>query len=228
MGSLIGTLKKHARRIGISLEEYQSLVNSGQKWCYKCKQWKNKTNYSQDKSRWDALKAICKNCDYPKKDNSPSKPERIEKAKTGFAWCRGCKEWIQKVTNSKWQGACTSCLAREQKKIYHENEETRFKIVQRVRDRRKKIDPISLHLKNELMNISKGLCVYCCKSQATGLDHVIPVVKGGKSKKGNLVPCCRHCNSSKNQSNLNEWLAKNNIIPHEVFWILFTEEETNE
>ncbi len=29
------------------------------------------------------------------------------------------------------------------------------------------------------------------------MDHVIPLSQGGRSVKGNLVPCCKECNSKK-------------------------------
>ena len=48
--------------------------------------------------------------------------------------------------------------------------------------------------------LSKGVCYYCGeKFQASELtmDHILPVVRGGKSVKGNCVPCCKTCNSEK-------------------------------
>lgn len=46
----------------------------------------------------------------------------------------------------------------------------------------------------------KGICHYCGKhfpaSELT-LDHIVPVARGGKSTRGNLVVCCRACNASK-------------------------------
>ena len=29
------------------------------------------------------------------------------------------------------------------------------------------------------------------------MDHIVPVVRGGKSTRGNVVPCCKECNSDK-------------------------------
>jgi len=43
-------------------------------------------------------------------------------------------------------------------------------------------------------------CHYCSKSlgktQCT-MDHVVPLVRGGKSTKGNVVIACKECNSAK-------------------------------
>ncbi|NLL84240.1 MAG: HNH endonuclease [Lentisphaerae bacterium] len=47
---------------------------------------------------------------------------------------------------------------------------------------------------------ARGVCHYCGKSfqpdQLT-MDHVVPVARGGKSVKGNVVPACQGCNKSK-------------------------------
>lgn len=48
--------------------------------------------------------------------------------------------------------------------------------------------------------IAEGVCHYCGKKTPPGeltLDHVIPVSRGGRSTRGNCVPCCKECNNSK-------------------------------
>ena len=50
---------------------------------------------------------------------------------------------------------------------------------------------------------SSGICHYCknrFKPKELTMDHVIPLSKGGKSQKFNLVPCCKECNSIKSNS----------------------------
>ncbi len=48
--------------------------------------------------------------------------------------------------------------------------------------------------------ISKQLCYFCkkkfSKTQLT-MDHLIPLVRGGKSIKNNIVVSCKSCNSQK-------------------------------
>ena len=51
--------------------------------------------------------------------------------------------------------------------------------------------------KNE---IARGVCNYCgneFKSTELTMDHVVPISKGGKSSKGNIVPSCKDCNNRK-------------------------------
>ena len=48
--------------------------------------------------------------------------------------------------------------------------------------------------------LALGSCHYCGQAfQPTELtmDHILPVVRGGKSVKSNCVPCCKTCNSDK-------------------------------
>lgn len=48
--------------------------------------------------------------------------------------------------------------------------------------------------------LAKGVCHYCGKTfppDELTMDHIIPVVRGGTSTKGNVVPACFACNQSK-------------------------------
>ncbi len=47
---------------------------------------------------------------------------------------------------------------------------------------------------------SSGTCHYCGRRvgfKNLTMDHVIPLSHGGRSNKGNLVPCCKECNTAK-------------------------------
>lgn len=48
--------------------------------------------------------------------------------------------------------------------------------------------------------ISRGICHYCCQKFPAAeltMDHLVPVARGGRSTKGNIVPACKACNSAK-------------------------------
>src|SRR5512147_2490843 len=56
--------------------------------------------------------------------------------------------------------------------------------------------------------IARGICQYCAgKFPAAELtmDHVVPLTRGGKSNRGNLVPACKECNSRKKYLLPMEW-----------------------
>lgn len=47
---------------------------------------------------------------------------------------------------------------------------------------------------------ARGVCHHCGKevgAKALTMDHVVPLVRGGRSNKGNLVPACKACNNAK-------------------------------
>ena len=48
--------------------------------------------------------------------------------------------------------------------------------------------------------IAQGLCAYCQGTfapDALTMDHIVPISRGGRSTKGNVVPCCTACNATK-------------------------------
>ncbi len=58
--------------------------------------------------------------------------------------------------------------------------------------------------------IAKGVCYYCGQSfkpSTLTLDHIVPLVRGGRSNKGNCVPACKECNSRKQSLLPTEWMA---------------------
>lgn len=87
-------------------------------------------------------------------------------------------------------------------------------------------DPFAIHLEDkdlkkekqkarELRNsqwwkrrCDKGVCGYCNKPTAPGdltMDHIVPIARGGKSVKGNVIPCCKECNTQKKELLPMEW-----------------------
>ena len=55
---------------------------------------------------------------------------------------------------------------------------------------------------------SSGICHYCNNNflpKELTMDHIIPLARGGKTQKFNLVPCCKECNTKKKQLLPSEW-----------------------
>jgi 5-methylcytosine-specific restriction protein A len=56
--------------------------------------------------------------------------------------------------------------------------------------------------------ISDGRCHYCARligARSLTLDHVVPLIRGGKSVRGNVVPACKDCNTAKKSLLPWEW-----------------------
>ncbi len=55
---------------------------------------------------------------------------------------------------------------------------------------------------------SIGICYYCNRKFRPAeltMDHLVPIVRGGKSVQGNIVPSCKECNNKKKYLLPTEW-----------------------
>jgi len=54
----------------------------------------------------------------------------------------------------------------------------------------------------------QGKCYYCgvaVPPKEMTMDHIVPIIRGGKTTKNNVVTACKECNSRKKHSLLIEW-----------------------
>jgi len=50
-------------------------------------------------------------------------------------------------------------------------------------------------------------CVFCGSKDDLSTDHLIPVSRGGSDSADNMVMSCRHCNSSRGDKGVFEWVG---------------------
>lgn len=56
--------------------------------------------------------------------------------------------------------------------------------------------------------LSAGVCYYCRRHvgfRALTMDHLVPLGRGGRSIRGNVVPACKDCNTRKQSLLPVEW-----------------------
>ncbi len=56
--------------------------------------------------------------------------------------------------------------------------------------------------------LARGICHYCGRKYPAAeltMDHVVPIARGGRSTRGNLVPACKECNNRKKYLLPVEW-----------------------
>jgi 5-methylcytosine-specific restriction endonuclease McrA len=56
--------------------------------------------------------------------------------------------------------------------------------------------------------IEAGICHYCRRrvgARALTMDHIVPLGRGGRSVRGNVVPACKDCNTRKRSLVPVEW-----------------------
>lgn len=62
-----------------------------------------------------------------------------------------------------------------------------------------------------ITRLNKGECYFCLKQfakQELTMDHLVPLVRGGRSIKNNLVVCCKKCNFEKKHKTIVELKLK--------------------
>lgn len=56
--------------------------------------------------------------------------------------------------------------------------------------------------------IAQGVCHYCRKPtppKELTMDHIVPLIRGGLTTRGNVVPACKDCNNRKKYMLPIEW-----------------------
>lgn len=79
--------------------------------------------------------------------------------------------------------------------------------------------------------LAQGRCHYCnghFKADELTMDHIIPVVRGGTSDKGNVVPACFACNQSKASQTLAEQILDTLQFDEEELEDLWWSSQENE
>lgn len=212
MGSFLGSRKTAAKKIGLTLEEYDQKISDGMKWCTDCKSWKLVSDFYKDATRGDGISAKCISC-LIKNSAYPGVHERKIKRSFGLAWCRFCKDWlfISDVTG----GMCKHHRNELARNSYKNNPKVRAERTQHSHSRKRNIDPIPVLGQEIILEDFDGKCAYC-GAPADTWDHIIPVAKGGNTSPGNIVPACSACNSSKKDSDLLEWMNRKGYTPSQI------------
>lgn len=66
--------------------------------------------------------------------------------------------------------------------------------------------------------LGRGICHWCggnFPADELTMDHIVPIVRGGKSTRGNVVPACKECNNKKKYMLPIEWEEFANSVKSE-------------
>jgi 5-methylcytosine-specific restriction endonuclease McrA len=69
----------------------------------------------------------------------------------------------------------------------------------------------------EVLNKYCHKCVMCGEKEKLTIDHILPISKGGKHKKENLMPLCKSCNCKKKDRLL---VKSYDWFSHSITWKL--------
>lgn len=185
---------------GVTERERFDVIDS--KRCTKCLQTKNADQFHKQSRRPDGLQELCKIC---RKELDAA---RYALNKSAF-----------RATNAKWQKENRAKCAEKARDYYWRNVESSrkrsadYQKTHPEQMRKNYHSRRALMAGNESFAISQkemkklrlGPCFYCGKNVICQIDHIIPLVKGGRHSIGNLVSACKFCNNSKHSKFLTEW-----------------------
>lgn len=213
MGTRIGVMKVAAKRLGLTLQEYEARCAAGLKWCTGCKSWKPAGNFGIDRSRGAGRAARCTDC--RRCGSGPGKGLRRRMQQAGLLWCRNCRKW--KAEALVYAGLCRPCTNAADRARYAADLHYRLNRRQRVHARKRGVGPVAAEAQVFLLDVFGNKCAYCRAAEATTWDHIIPISQAGQTTPGNIVPACASCNSSKKDQDVWEWMGKRGLIPSDEF-----------
>ncbi len=158
--------------------------------------------------------------------------EYLALRRAGLKYCWRCRSWRLVVEftkdRSRYDGlaaACNGCrraaprqlsLIRETpaeyaRRRYATDPTHRAERRQHAHARARGVAPLPIEGIEALTEKFGGLCAYC-PEPATTWDHIVPVVDGGRTEPGNILPACSSCNSRKKAMDVREFIARYGVI----------------
>jgi 5-methylcytosine-specific restriction endonuclease McrA len=211
------------------------------KTCSKCSQTKLINLFSNKKTGKYGVSAICKTCDAIQgkkwRENNPDRKKQSDrnwqinnkskKRESQRRWEQKNAEkekmrkrlyYLENKDEFRKKNKIWSKNNREKenakKKRWRENNPERVRIEYSKRRSLLAKNGTYLVTQKDLKKLNKNLCFYCKKTDVKlTLDHIIPVVKGGRHSIGNLVFACQSCNSSKGAKFYMEWKLESKCEP---------------
>jgi len=191
--------------------------------CTRCKVVleRNSENFGINRAVPDGYDYYCKGCQVVKRKKQRRKHKQVY-CSTGIVelgidesvyYKRNCviceKEFFPKI---KAHVRCLDCsgIARE---IVHHGLSGSRKIKGEYCHQKVSSDVVNEVTRKYVLAES---CAYCgrsfTKENPKSLDHIVPVVKGGKNETSNINICCLECNMRKRDSTLQDWIALCSLV----------------
>jgi 5-methylcytosine-specific restriction endonuclease McrA len=174
------------------------------KKCSKCKNAKPSSCFSKNKSRKDGFHNICKDCvrEYNSLNKDHRKEYRLKNKVIYSEWNKNNPEYQKswRINNkNKIKEYLEKEDVRQKRREYQRNSHQRMMHRLRQQKRRARIEKIDLRYisKKDIDRIISSSCAFCMSTKNINIDHIIPIILGGRHSIGNLQPLCKSCNSRK-------------------------------
>ena len=136
--------------------------------------------------------------------------------------CSCCKqeksvtEFYKQSYTDKLTDQCKTCI--NVKRSVQRNKQKHGKFISKERMRAMEEPDYLLKDWKDAMVHFGGECPFCGTKEGRGKkekfdrDHVVPISKGGKTERRNVIPCCPKCNRGRGNKEVFEWFRK------QTFW----------
>jgi hypothetical protein len=117
--------------------------------------------------------------------------------------CKNCHNKICSANNKKNPEAGKASAAR-----WRKNNPEKIKALNSATKSRRRKSERQLFSHDDWQSILRQYhlsCAYCGCGVNLTMDHVVPLIRGGRHSVGNIIPACRSCNSSKGGKFIIEW-----------------------
>lgn len=156
------------------------------KRCPKCDTYKPRNEFYRRTGFPNAVTSSCKLC-----TNAQHKKWYLENREYDIA------------TSAEWRKNNPERYREQMRKWKTENPERKKELEHRRRTRKANNGVYEISTKDFRKLL--GPCFYCGSKENIGMDHVIPISRGGTHGIGNLVPACIKCNNRKLDKTIMEW-----------------------
>jgi hypothetical protein len=106
---------------------------------------------------------------------------------------------------------------KEIKRLWQQKNKDKVNVQKQARRTNKNNLPSNLTIKQwkEIKIKFNNKCAYCGQELPLSQDHFIPLSKGGEYTVNNIIPSCKSCNCSKNNSDFFKWYPKQEFYSKE-------------
>ena len=156
-------------------------------YCTRCRRLLPKSEFIKDSRRKYGIRNECRDCRH--KAYESRREEKLEQMRTYYLEHRD--EIREKQSAKHWTET-----ARQLKRVRDQR---------RRHDRMKATRDMTLPEWNAALDYFGNRCAYCGSDEDLTMDHVVPLSKGGGLTRSNIVPCCKSCNSSKCNTDMEVW-----------------------
>lgn len=128
-------------------------------------------------------------------------------------------EFYQQSITGLPSAQCKTCV--NVKRSVVRNKRRHNKFVSKEKCRTGEAPDLSLEAWKSCMVYFRGCCAYCGKPEGRAAadkldrDHLVPISKGGKTVKNNVIPACRKCNRGRGNKDWKEWFTTQDFYSKE-------------